>query len=313
MKNPMKTVVNLLLVGVVVLFPYAGGAAERITYYHLDALGSPVAASDETGNLLWREEYLPYGERRLNEPFADDNSRWYTGKPHDSVTGLSYFGARYYDPAVGRFMGVDPKGFDEANIQSFNRYAYGNNNPYRFVDPDGQAAQAVVGAVVGAVADIALQGILISTGVQESFSITQVAGATALGAASGGLGLGSKVKQLADAIRGVRGGGAVPKGPKVGGGGTLDKLSPTEIQRIQNAANRSGQEIGVVGSRVNPNKALRSDSDFDFVIGANSKTRNNLSRSLPGSKNVREGIPSNQDIFKGTVDPNKPHVIFRPE
>lgn len=116
---------------------------------------------------------------------------------------------------------------------------------------------------------------------------------------------GSQVDEVAE--------GLVTKGPKIGGGGTLDKLSPSEIKRIQNAANRSGQDIGVVGSRVNPNKPLHSKSDYDFVIDANSKTRNNLSRSLPGAKNVREGIPNNQDIFKGTVDASKPHIIFRPE
>jgi hypothetical protein len=101
--------------------------------------------------------------------------------------------------------------------------------------------------------------------------------------------------------------------PTLGGGGTLGKLKPNEITRIQNAANRSGKDIGVVGSRVNPNKPLHSKSDFDFVIDANAKTRNSLSRSLPGAKNVREGIPSNQDIFKGAVDPNRPHVIFHPQ
>jgi hypothetical protein len=42
--------------------------------------------------------------------------------------------------ASARFVGVDPKEFDEGNIHSFNRYAYGNNNPYRFVDPDGRDA-----------------------------------------------------------------------------------------------------------------------------------------------------------------------------
>jgi len=57
-----------------------------------------------------------------------------------------------------------------------------------------------------------------------------------------------------------------------------------EKKRIQNAANRSGQGVTVVGSRVNPNTALRPDSDYDFVIDANNKTRNNLSRSLPGGK-----------------------------
>ncbi len=102
------------------------------------------------------------------------------------------------------------------------------------------------------------------------------------------------------------------KEPTVGGGGTLDKLTSNEQARVQNAANRSGKDISVVGSRVNPNKDLRPDSDFDFVIDVNAKTRNSLSRSLPGSKNVRESISNNQDIFKGSVNIDKPHVIFHP-
>ena len=37
-------------------------------------------------------------------------------------------------------MGIDPVGVDENNVHSHNRYAYANNNPYKFVDPDGRAA-----------------------------------------------------------------------------------------------------------------------------------------------------------------------------
>lgn len=58
------------------------------------------------------------------------------------------------------------------------------------------------------------------------------------------------------------------KGPTIGGGGTLEKLTFDKVKRIQNAANRSGQDIGVVGSRVDPNKPLCYDSDYDFVINA---------------------------------------------
>lgn len=111
--------------------------AEVITYYHHDALGSTVAATDESGALLWKEAYRPYGERIRKED-ADTSDIWYTGKPHEEEMGLSYFGARWYDPAIGRFMAIDPVGVDEANIHSFNRYAYANNNPYKFVDPDGR-------------------------------------------------------------------------------------------------------------------------------------------------------------------------------
>lgn len=112
---------------------------EQVVYYHFDALGSPVAASDATGNYyLWKETYQPYGERIQKQPSAAHNSRWYTGHPHEEDIGLTYMGARWYDPVVGRFMGVDPQEFTEANPHSFNRYNYANNNPYKYVDPDGR-------------------------------------------------------------------------------------------------------------------------------------------------------------------------------
>lgn len=111
--------------------------AEKYVYYHLDALGSPVAVTDQQGALLWREDYKPYGDRILNDPAAANNARWYTGHVQDPDTELVYAGARYYDPEIGRFMATDPVAFTEKNVHSFNRYAYGNNSPYRYVDPDG--------------------------------------------------------------------------------------------------------------------------------------------------------------------------------
>ena len=135
--NILKQLVALFLT---VLMVTQAWAAETITYYHNDALGSPVAATDEAGNLLWREAYRPYGSRLLKED-GGTNDTWYTGKQEDSGTGLSYFGARWYDPNIGRFMAIDPVDFKESNIHSFNRYAYANNNPYKYVDPDGRDAQ----------------------------------------------------------------------------------------------------------------------------------------------------------------------------
>jgi hypothetical protein len=44
---------------------------------------------------------------------------------------------QYYDPIIGRFYSNDPVGFTADKPMMFNRYAYGNNNPYKFVDPDG--------------------------------------------------------------------------------------------------------------------------------------------------------------------------------
>jgi RHS repeat-associated protein len=112
--------------------------ASTITYYHNDLLGSPVAATDASGHVIWRESYRPYGERLTNDPASTSNDVWYTSRRQDVDTGLVYMGARYYDPVVGRFVSKDPVGFDEKNVQSFNRYAYANNNPYRYVDPNGK-------------------------------------------------------------------------------------------------------------------------------------------------------------------------------
>lgn len=113
-------------------------ATEKITYYHNDISGTPMAATNSTGALLWKESYRPYGDPM--RPPAIDNNIWFTGKPYDKDSGLSYMGARYYDPLIGRFTGIDPVGFKEGNLHSFNRYAYANNNPNRFVDPDGRCA-----------------------------------------------------------------------------------------------------------------------------------------------------------------------------
>src|SRR6266705_4548208 len=119
-------------------------ATEVVTYLHTDIAGSPVAATDASGNVIWRESYRPYGERTKNQAPVGSNRQFFHGKPFDQDSGLSYFGARYYDPVVGRFMGADPQEFDEKNLHSFNRYAYGNNNPYKYKDPNGEWVVPVI-------------------------------------------------------------------------------------------------------------------------------------------------------------------------
>jgi RHS repeat-associated protein len=110
-----------------------------IVYYHNDFSGSPLAATDSNGTVIWDEAYAPFGERYLNEDSTDRNAIWFAGKPTEDAAGLSYFGGRWYNPQVGRFYSVDPQRFREDNPLSFNRYAYANNNPYRFIDPNGHS------------------------------------------------------------------------------------------------------------------------------------------------------------------------------
>ena len=111
-------------------------ATVEVTYIHTDTSGSPMAATDAAGTILWRESYRGYGERWMNQPASYQQNQWFHGKELDA-TGMQYFGARYYDPEIGRFTGIDPVGFQEGNLHSFNRFAYGNNNPVKYLDPDG--------------------------------------------------------------------------------------------------------------------------------------------------------------------------------
>ncbi|MEM6484643.1 MAG: RHS repeat-associated core domain-containing protein [Pseudomonadota bacterium] len=154
-----RSVSRSVCLSVALLFLSAGFVVaqdEEITYYHWDALGSPVLATNESGAPKWREEYAPYGGRLLEQsreredcgspPCEPTNSPWenrnfFTGKYDEADTGLTYFGARWYDPSLGRFLSVDPVEFSTDNVFSFNRYAYVNNNPYSYVDPDGRAAE----------------------------------------------------------------------------------------------------------------------------------------------------------------------------
>lgn len=118
----------------------------NFTYYVNDALGSPVVGMNQAGDVVWRKAYQPYGKAGGKD---GDNRVGYTGHVEDK-SDLVYAGARYYDPTLGRFLSDDPMRFTEKNPMSFNRYSYANNNPYKFVDPDGREVFSVNAALAGA-------------------------------------------------------------------------------------------------------------------------------------------------------------------
>ena len=107
-----------------------------VKFQHTDALGSPAAVTDGSGNVIERNDYAPYGAV-IGKPAYD--AVGYTGHKQDGATGLTYMQQRYYDPQIGRFLSVEPVTAYGNPVGAFNRYWYANNCPYKFVDPDGRA------------------------------------------------------------------------------------------------------------------------------------------------------------------------------
>ena len=107
-------------------------------YYHTDHLGSSNVLTDRSGNVVQHYEYGTFGQTTYqNNTSAFPVSNRYTGQIADDETGLLYYGGRYYDPQLGRFIQPDPTVPDPTDSQSLNRYSYCRNNPLNATDPSG--------------------------------------------------------------------------------------------------------------------------------------------------------------------------------
>ncbi|QQP98573.1 RHS repeat domain-containing protein [Lysobacter enzymogenes] len=110
-----------------------------VKYHHTDGLGSPLVETNAAGAVLGtRTDWAPYGVA-IGKPQYDGIG--YAKHVMDAATALTYMQQRYYDAAIGRFLSVDPVAVDPYRATNFARYAYANNNPFRFVDPDGRQSR----------------------------------------------------------------------------------------------------------------------------------------------------------------------------
>src|SRR5207245_10297535 len=103
------------------------GSSTTTTYYFTqDHLGSTTALTGTTGKLVERITYDAHG----NSAGSTRTRYGFTGRERDSLTGLLYYRARFYDPQLGRFISEDPIGLD-GRIHSFD---YVGNNPVLYLD-----------------------------------------------------------------------------------------------------------------------------------------------------------------------------------
>jgi RHS repeat-associated protein len=102
-------------------------------YFNRDTVLSPSLVTDATGKETARVAYLPFGT--INQGASsgvNDFREKFGGKNQIGATGLLNFGARVYDPSLGRFLTPDPAG------QYDNPYSFAGNDPYGRVDTDGR-------------------------------------------------------------------------------------------------------------------------------------------------------------------------------
>ena len=104
--------------------------------YHLhgDHLGSS-SLTTRGSTVEASRAYYAYGAARAAAGNLQTD-RTFTGQKSDA-TGLMYYNARYYDPALGAFISPDFMVPDPERVINFNRFLYARGNPLRFMDPSG--------------------------------------------------------------------------------------------------------------------------------------------------------------------------------
>lgn len=125
-------------------------STDKIYYVSQDHLNSTSIVTDEYGNIVELHDYYPFGAKGYQQIAQDSRtSQLFVGKESDPESLLYYFGARYYDQNIGKFITIDPFGQklydleDEklntylADPQRLNSYAYASNNPVNNIDSDG--------------------------------------------------------------------------------------------------------------------------------------------------------------------------------
>ena len=136
--NPHRRYAVAALVLLAILasgLPAASRSVARY-YYHDDPASSSVVVTDTAGAVVGRYKLDPFGNVTHTEGTKTDEEFLFQGKERDSDSGLYYFGQRYYDPTIGRFIGPDPQA-NPNDPRDLNLYNLGFANPTRYGDPTG--------------------------------------------------------------------------------------------------------------------------------------------------------------------------------
>ncbi len=311
------------------------GTAQSLKYIEPDHLGTPRAVIDPnrgtTGVAIWTWDAKSeaFGNSPPNQDPDLDGTAFvfnmrFPGQRHDPSTGLSYNYFRDYDPSTGRYIQSDPVGL----AGGVNSYSYTGAQPLNSIDSQGLQQYPVNGRNANITTSYTFThqnalirinqiqqlspsfryGVMNATGNSLSYTQRDVVYLTQMlnyyqQRASAQYPISCPVNSQFTQYK---------PGPYAGGGARLENISSQDFLRIQNAVNRTGIQVTVVGSRATGK--IDAMSDWDYVLPPNTTGRktHNIRSSLPeGPRRLGDG--RNQDFHNGPVDPYQPFITFPPK
>jgi RHS repeat-associated protein len=318
----------------------ADGLTNTTKTYHFDQVGSTLARTDDSGKVIGQAEYSAYGltiwkQGDMATPFLYNGQAGVQTDPN----GLLHMRARYYSPYLMRFLNADPSGFSGGP----NWFAYADGNPISKSDPFGLCAQGgggiwnsikngavnFIGSTVEGWEDQDRQIAVGATKYNNWYNqqTTFIQNAELLNFVGippayatnfsdhkgevlimGTIALMSQGRVRAGPLAEMSAAGAANGGSRIA---SEAGLSAGEIARIENAANRIGKPINLVGSRASG--TANAASDWDYVIeGMTNANKNTIKNSLPGAQIRADQVPRNIDFFTEPLRTDLPHIQFNP-
>jgi len=160
--------------------------------YH-DYQGSLIAWTNQSGTVVERRAYDPWGRHRNPQNWTEIdytspsrlNNRGYTDHEHLDAFQIINMNGRVYDPLTAQFFSPDPHIQAPDNWLNYNRYAYCLNNPLIYTDPDGEFWHLIIGAAIGGIVNWATNGADFSWQGLGYFGVGALAGALGAGIGAG--------------------------------------------------------------------------------------------------------------------------------
>ncbi len=168
--------------------------------YRKDVQGNIIAILDRNGNVVVKYVYDAWGNHKVLDKDGNEitdathighrNPFRYRGYYYDTIIGFYYLKSRFYDPETGRFLSPDSVEYlDPETIGGLNLYAYCNNNPVMFSDPEGHMPKLWQWIVAG----VAIAGAITISVLTLGTATPVVAGMLIGGAVSAGFEIGSQI------------------------------------------------------------------------------------------------------------------------